>query len=180
MISVVSVNHTINKKNDTNEQVRTCIMDKAMESQTIFEARLSSVMENLATLNTKLDQHLIERKSAESKSDSLIIQKLNEIQSSNNSPSSIFMKRVAKDINKTACTSAAMDTLNWSFSFNQSLIPNANDNSDLFHLLNGFEKNTWASFDYLLHKLDQNTDTITSIESICKKIMNDNSQQHLQ
>lgn len=59
------------------------------------------------------------------------------------------------------------DPLNWSFSFNQSVIPS--ENSDIYQLLHGFEKNTWTSFDDLRSKLNENADAILHIESIVKE-----------
>lgn len=171
------MNEKLSGFSDTNEHMRSCITT-AMESQTVFESTLSSVTQSLTTSNTKLDQQMIEQKSAEEQRDSLIIQKLNEIQGTSNLPSSVSTERAMKTIGKFQASSVVKDPLDWSFSFNQSMIPN--DNNELFHLLNGFEKNTWTSLDYLRHKLDHGTDIITNIESICKKIINDSSRQHLQ
>lgn len=72
----------------------------------------------------------------------------------------------------------SVDPLNWSFTFNQSALPN--DNVELYQLLNGFEQNTWTSFDYLRHKLDETTSIVQHIETICSDINSLNVQRRLE
>lgn len=165
------MNENISKFSNTNEQLSSCIMDKAMESQTILETRLSSVMKILETFNTKIEQHLIEQRSAESKSDTLNIQKLDENPSSNNFPLSMSTKRTTKAISShrnKSCTNSTnfSDPLNWSFTFNQPTSPKCSE--ELYQLLSSFEQNTWTAFDHLQHKLNAITDSVLNIETICK------------
>lgn len=121
-------------------------------------------------LHAKIDQ----QRTAENKTSSLLIEGLKDVQEKINLPSSHIAKVVphnrpsyALNLNKSRGTSST-DPLNWSFSFSQSAIPN--DNVELYQLLNGFEQNTWTSLDYLRHKLNENTDTVTNIESMCKEL----------
>ncbi len=60
--------------------------------------------------------------------------------------------------------STALDPLNWSFSFNQTISPN--ENNDIYQLLHGFEQNTWTSFDCLFKKLNDNTDAVSNVETL--------------
>lgn len=46
------------------------------------------------------------------------------------------------------------------------------DNSDLFNLLHGFERNTWASLDHLANKISENNEIISNISSIQSSIHN--------
>lgn len=159
------MNENMSKFSNTNEQVRSCIMDKAMESQTMLETRLSSVMKSLEPLNTKMEQHLIEQKSAES----------------NNFPVSMSTKRTTTAISShrnKRCTNSTnfSDPLNWSFAFNQPTSPNCSE--ELYQLLSSFEHNTWTAFDHLQHKLNAITDSVLTIETICKA-ENFTNNQHL-
>lgn len=55
--------------------------------------------------------------------------------------------------------------LDWSMNFNQSHCISQHDNVDLYPLLAGFERNTWASLDHLKEKIIENNDLIQSIKS---------------
>ncbi|KAG4077871.1 hypothetical protein HA402_013805 [Bradysia odoriphaga] len=139
-------------------------------------------------LNDKIDQRLAAHAS-ELHSDSQIITKLNDLQHCINNPT-IHSKRLFP-VNSEPVRSASSafltnpnkssisaDPLNWSFSFNQSTMPN--DNIELYQLLHGFEKNTWTTFDYLRSKLNENIDTVHNIESICEEIRSNDNRQHLE
>lgn len=102
---------------------------------------------------------------------SIVIGKLNELLNKPHVPSPVNTqtsrsspKTTHSALNKhTNKLTPTIDPLNWSFSFNQSILPN--DHSDLYQLLHSFEQNTWTSFDYLCKKMNEHTDAILLVES---------------
>lgn len=150
------------------------------------ESEMKTVNQKLTDLHAKIDHQGISRATAESKTSSLLLQGMKDLQDKIVLPSS-YTTKVSPNVNENGTPRAVnvirnkgaltMDPLNWSFSFSQSTLPN--DNVDLYQLLNGFEQNTWTSLDYLRHKLNENTDTVTSIESICKDLKTQIGQHHM-
>lgn len=147
-----------------------------------IESDISNLSQNLISLHAKVDHHFNTQLTSESKTNSIVIQMINEMHEKMNPTHNHVTKFISRD-NSNGRTSILnsphnkatpnSDPINWSFSFNQSMCPN--DNAELYQLLSGFEQNTWASFDYLRHKVNENNDTILNIESICKKF-NSNSE----
>lgn len=114
------------------------------------ETLVQSQERNFSVFYDKIDQRLTARAS-EDHYEPQIITKLNDLQHCINS-STIHSKRSSPDNGEHGSSSSSVlrtnskknlistDPLNWSFSFNQTTIPN--DNVELFQLLHGFEKNT--------------------------------------
>lgn len=67
--------------------------------------------------------------------------------------------------------------LDWSFSFTQPAMHD--DNTELYHLLHGFEQNTWTSFDYIRQKLQENTDAVLQIRNMSNDFSLHNMNQQL-
>lgn len=174
------MNDTFTKIDTSTEDLKLLVVDRTANVSTV------SMDQKLTELHAKIDQHLT-KCTSESKNSSLIIQKLNALQVANISAThaSNFVSGSNelgntntpvgyRHLNRGSCSK---DPLNWSFSFNQSSLPN--DNAELYQLLHGFERNTWTTFDHLRQKLNENTDTVQNIESICKDITSVNIQQRL-
>lgn len=142
------------------------------------KSQIFNTTDNISSLHAKLDQHFTSQKIADAKNSSTIMQKLNDM-----SALAILPSKNAKMFNDNrkiiaTPTNKNKDPLDWSFSCNQSLI--TTDNGELFHMLNGFEQNTWASFDYIRHKMNDTMDTVVNIESICKNFNSEKSNQRLE
>lgn len=163
--------HKFQAVNDSNEEIKKMIndnqIDLASPAESLVKSEIITITQSMSSLHAKFDQHCTSQKSVSAKSSSLIMEKLNEINDKCNS-STMQSKSMCNGTRKIHATpsSKSKDPLDWSFSCNQSLL--MNDNSELFQLLSGFEKNTWASFDYIRHKLNDTNDVISSIELFCK------------
>lgn len=119
-----------------------------------------------ATFHAKLDQGLADCKSSSRKDSETICRLLDNLQ--DKVPHSSGSRKPLTDSNsnrRSSINGHNVDPMNWSFSFNQSTLPN--DNVELYQLLNGFEQNTWASFDNLSRKLDENSERVRNVERIC-------------
>lgn len=140
------------------------------------DLEVKNMNQKLTEIHAKMDQQHVSRTTAENKTGTAIIQSLNDIQekittrtdqTSHIAVASKCQNPLNKNGNKRAVIT---DPLNWSFSFSPATIPSGSN--ELYQLLNGFEQNTWTSLDYLRHKLDDNTDMVTNIQSNCKEIKN--------
>lgn len=172
------MNTKLSTMNDSNDELKQIVANKiTTTSANSNEPELSNITLNITRLHAKLDHHIKAHKTAEANNNSAIIQKLNDM---NDKIILSNTKMTAKDNRKISVThhNKNKDPLDWSFSFNQSIVPN--DNSEIYQLLSGFEKNTWTSFDYLSNKLNHTMDTVLNIESMCKSINSDSSKQCLQ
>lgn len=146
-----------------------------------------NISQHVLSLHAKFDHHFNNQITIDTKNNSTIIQKLNDLHDKINFPSnqvSKFMSREKFDVNRLSVSGAIInkttsksDPFNWSYSFNQSSCPM--DNSDIYQLLSGFEQNTWASFDYLRDKLNDNANAISNIESICKNLQQGGSTNNV-
>jgi len=174
MLILDQMNNNFAKINNSNDELKQLIENKCSNETINNASAVSAIENNLSTLHVKIDQHLTSCKTSEARNSSLIIEKLNALNESIHHPpthTNKFLSRNKNDIKRVA------DPLNWSFSFNQSVLPN--DNVELYQLLHGFEQNTWTSFDYLRQKLNENTDTVSHIESICNEISSSHTQHRL-
>lgn len=161
--------------NDSNEEIKRKIDDVHHTNQidqtepfaSLIKSEISTISQSMSILHAKVDHQSTSQRTADVKSSSLIMDKLNEINDKCNIPT-IQSNSMNSGIRKIITTpmSRCKDPLDWSFSCNQSML--MNDNNELFQMLSGFEKNTWASFDYLRHKLNDTNDTISNIEMLCK------------
>lgn len=128
-----------------------------------FENEFSKVNSNIANLHAKFDHDVNTRSRLEKQNNVQIMEKLNEMNT--RTPCN---KLSTKNVNvhnesNTRFKDASLPTnpLDWSFSFTQPAMHN--DNSELYQLLHGFERNTWTSFDYIRQKLQENTDAVIQI-----------------
>lgn len=153
-------------------------------NNTNLEQEVKTLEKRIIELHAKIDQQSISRTTSDSKTITLLTQGLKDLQSkmdqlfSHNAQ--VFPKNVptyAVNSNKKKGKSP-IDPLNWSFSFNPSTLPN--ENVELYQLLHGFEQNTWTSLDYLRHKLNENTDLVMKIESLCKELTTQTIQHGLE
>lgn len=162
-----------------NDELKLSMTNRTDSGERNKEFELSTVMSrHLTELHAKLDQHFMEIKSAETKSCATIVRKLNELQDKENQPLSSKLQTKTFSKSNGTPSNRNKDSLDWSFSFNQSVLPN--DNSELYQLLSGFEKNTWTSFDYLRHKLNDNTDKVINIESSINKFTSDGINKRIE
>lgn len=188
MTALATMNDKFDKISSSNDEIKEIFSttnkpDFENEETSSNNSELSKISQNIINLHAKVDSTI---HSTETKNN-IIIQKINELNDKITLPSNHISKFISKDSGRVSLSNAnsnrttPKDPLNWSFSFNHSILPN--DNSELYQLLNGFEQNTWTTFDYLRHKLNENTDTILNIESICKKFNSNpdsNSRHHLE
>lgn len=182
------MNENFNKINGNNEEMKQFIASRC-STETDNTSDISIVKQHLIALHAKIDQQSTLRSTVETKNTSLIIDKLNALQDNLFHPTN-HNKKLVSENHKIKNTDAlnickgnykgvtTTDPLEWSFSFNQSILPN--DNADLHQMLHGFEQNTWTTFDYIRNKLDENTESVLNIESICREINLKNSQQILE
>lgn len=139
----------------------------------------STINQNVINLHAKVDHGTKLRSEFEAQITSSMMEKLNDLRNKINVPPSPATSHTCTTTSKNNYNklSTTLDPLNWSFSFNQSILPN--ENSELYQLLHGFEQNTWTSFDYLCRKLNENTDAVLHIESFCKEFKVKNTTQQL-
>lgn len=172
-ITLSSIAIKLNKLNDELARIHRDNMElKQLVMSNNCNENLNAVELKLSSLSTKFDQHLLH----ESEKDSVIMDKIDSMQQDIR-PVAAYVKTF--QIDNDSCTnvpsqatrsvvSNVNDPLNWSFSFNRPAA--TNDHSELYQLLHSFEQNTWSTFDYLRHKLIENTDTVHNVESICKEL----------
>lgn len=175
---------------DSNYEIKQILNDNTRATDANNTSNMKSMIElinqSLINLHAKTDHNMNERTTNEAKMHSLILDRLSELHDKACHPSNKATKFTQKTsglelsstskrhMNRTILTT---DPLNWSFSFNQSLMPN--ENCEIYQLLHGFERNTWTSFDHLSSKLSENTDAIQHIESIVKELTTKVNNQHL-
>lgn len=128
----------------------------------------SKLNQNVTNLHAKIDHGFATRSSFESEMKSTVMRKLNTLDEKARVPQVAVTPRGVAHNESISKAIPSSDPLNWSFSFNHSLLHD--DNSELFRLLHGFERNTWTSFDYLNRKLSENTDAVLQIESVVKEL----------
>lgn len=180
------MNGNFARLNDSNEALKLLIANKASTEVTKGASEITTMKQSLTALHAKFDHHCTSRSTTESNNTSSIMQRIDSLHESL-SEGTRTTKNVSEKI-ATQCIRASTtrksknrptsDPLDWSFSFNQSTLPN--DNIELYQLLNGFEQNTWTTFDDLRRKLNENNDTVLNIESICKEINSKYAQQRLE
>lgn len=161
----------------SNEELKQLIVNNNSNELNNDNA-ITTLEHNFLTMQTKIDQHI----TSETTNNTQVLGKLNDLQEAIHL-SSAHMKKSGLTIRSTPAehknrNRSSVDPLNWSFSFNQTTLPN--DNVELYQLLNSFEQNTWSTFDYLRHKLNENTETVLNIESICNDINSKNHHQRLE
>lgn len=133
-------------------------------------AELAKINQNIISLHAKID-HDTKVRSARDTEISSTTEKLNELyndmkfNSTNSTTRNCQILTMSSAKRRHNRLTHTWDPLNWSFSFNSPSV--TADNSDIYQLLHGFEKNTWTSFDYLCSKLTENTDAIARMESTC-------------
>lgn len=186
MTTLNQMNDNFSKFSSENEEFKLHIANKHSVNENNNSEEVSRMAQNLTALHAKIDQHFTTFLKSESKCSSVMLQKLSELQDDIKCsyPSNHISRFMSRNDGRSGSLNthrsketSTTDPLNWSFSFGQPTLPN--DNVELYQLLNGFEQNTWASFDYLRHKLNENTETVTAIESICKKFNSVNTQHQL-
>lgn len=172
--------------NECNEEYRLSSATNKTQARNSTDSEMAAIKKSLLELHAKFDHQGTSSSSSQSESKmiSQINKKVEAIYDRLGTPQPTHVTwagtkngNYLTNGNKSK-KSYTTDPLNRSFSFNQSMFPN--DNVELYHLLHGFEQNTWASFDYLRHKMDENADTISSIETITNKIHSDREHQRLQ
>lgn len=163
---------TINQLSSSNDELRQHIANADAVIPCHVTTDLSMINQSVINLHAKIDHESKMRSELEVLNASSVMEKLhflpNNVPAIPATPKSNALTAInmlKKPCNKPTST---LDPLNWPFSFNQSLVPS--ENGDLFQLLHGFKQNTWTSFDYLCRKLNENTDAISQIESMCKEI----------
>lgn len=74
---------------------------------------------------------------------------------------------------KSLSTDKVRNTLDWNFSFDQTMDPRSSDSNmdDLYSLLDHFERNTWTSFDAVTSILHDNNDRLISISDDVNAIL---------
>lgn len=78
----------------------------------------------------------------------------------------LINKHHTKNSNKTK--NNLTDELDWSFSSNHSMNgATDSENTHLYSLISSFEQNTWAGFDLLREKINDQQKSISNIESFC-------------
>lgn len=186
MLSTLNkMDEKINQLNRSNDEIRQHIPTVNLVDQNGNMSEFPTINQSVINLHAKVDHGIKIQSELETRNSSLMMDKLNEILSKIHVPPSFHAtssksnettshSTLKKHPNKSSCST---DPFNWSFSFNQSILPN--DNSDLYQLLHGFEQNTWTSFDYLCRKLSEQTDSILHVESVCKELNGKNTTQQL-
>lgn len=161
----------ISRINNTNGE----IMQRSPRSNLLesdhVTTELLAINQNVIGLHAKVDHGLKMQSESETRNKSMM-EKLDDLQLNIHKSPAIEKPTTAtlgfstskKGPNKTL---SSLDPFNWSFSFNQSIMPN--DTSDLYQLLHGFEQNTWTSFDFLFKKWNETSDSILKIETLCKQ-----------
>lgn len=179
------VDNDIGAVNNTNDEIKRLLTDDSSSDQIVKPTVSTTFTHSMANLHAKLDHISKIQSDLINQNSSSMLDKLSNLQtkmdsiSSINSSTSKFMPSTTNSSLKkpTVHTPCVIDPLNWSFSFNQSVINN--ENSDLYHLLHGFEQNTWASFDHLFRKLSENTEAVLHIESVCKQLIDKDTTHQL-
>lgn len=74
---------------------------------------------------------------------------------------------------KSLSTDKVRNTLDWNFSFDQTMDPRSSDSNidDLYSLLDHFERNTWTSFDAVTSIIHDNNDRLISISDDVNAIL---------
>lgn len=182
MMNILSMLRTVDenftKLNSSNEEFKERITNINKVNPCDIMNELSTINLNLVNLHAKIDHNTIARSEFENRNVSSILEKLNEIYNKSNVSSMTTTSKpntIASHNSSKTHYRNVLDPLNWSFSFNQSVM--ANENNELYQLLHGFEQNTWTSFDYLCRKLSENTDAIIHIETACKEFNAKNGAQ---
>lgn len=178
------VNENINHLKSSNDEIKHRIVNLSLDDKN-DNINLSAINQNIINLHAKVDHGMKIQTEFGTQNSSLVIGKLNELLNNVHVPSPVNTRTtnsisttthgaLNKHTNKLTPT---IDPLNWSFSFNQSVLPN--EHSDLYQLLHSFEQNTWTSFDYLGKKMNEHTDAILLVESVCKDLHAKNTNHHL-
>lgn len=158
----------IKKVSTSNDEIKQHVLgDSHSSTYDNITTELSSINKNFINLQAKIDHNENKRSATESQSTSTIIDKLirvdNMIQTAtpaSKKPSVFLGTDPSKQQNNKTLS---VDPLDWSFSFNQQTTQK--ETSDLYHLLHGFEQNTWTSFDYVSRMLKDNTDIVDQMKS---------------
>lgn len=178
MTQLNEMKDSLTKINQNNDELKHFIEHRNPNDDSKHAFIVSTIEQKFTSLQADIDHHL----SSQTGNDSLIIQKLDSLRESIALPTSYVKNPLTvKNVNTSVInrnrinSNSSADPLNCSFSFNQSTVPN--DNAELYQLLSSFEQNTWTAFDYLRHKLNENTNTVLNIESLCNDISSKNAHQ---
>lgn len=170
---ISSMNDKLTKIINDNDELRIRI-DSQLNSSNIPTTNSSinmenndyrSLIENIMNLHAKFDQRLPNTpKSNNKESESEILSSLNSLHQKIDHvcPSN---SKLSHNITHTPISKTS-NPLDWTLHFNNSPITHSStDNSDLYTLLTGFERNTWASLDHLKEKIIENAVSLASIRS---------------
>lgn len=137
---------------------------------------VSTISHSIDNLRAKLDLNMKLQSEIDVRSKSTL-EKLNDLHNTVTATTKPIttpgFNKLKKRTNGT--THSTLDPLNWSFSFSQSTLPH--ENADLYQLLHGFEQNTWASFDYLSQKMNETSNALMNVETICRELTSKSSSQ---
>lgn len=182
LTTIIYENNKLKEKENEKEKETAPIHTSKPELTELSTSEESGkkLLENIMHLHAKLDSrlpaapkaHNIDHHSEIMTKLDLLLRKYDTLISTNDKKTGIASNSLFTPVNKSART----NPLDWTLQFNHS--PSAastSDNSDIYMLLNGFERNTWASLDHIREKIVENNILLTHIQSD----MTQNARDHM-